>query len=119
MPTKPNKSGGMQPYVPAGNGDESGEYRDNAYGGSSNQPTSGGSSSSGKWWESSEYTQPDQPAKKEEEPIGVEVKGGDIKPEEEQGKSKGEGVNRLKEAITSTFLANQKAIDYLLIRSNY
>lgn len=32
MPTKRNKAGNMQPYVPAGYGDESGEYRENAYG---------------------------------------------------------------------------------------
>ena len=31
--TKRNKAGQQQPYVPPGHGDESGEYRDNAYGG--------------------------------------------------------------------------------------
>ena len=31
--TKRNYGGQQQPYVPAGNGDESGEYRDNSYGG--------------------------------------------------------------------------------------
>lgn len=30
MPTKPNHSGQQQEYVPAGNGDASGEYADNA-----------------------------------------------------------------------------------------
>lgn len=30
MPQKPNKAGQMQNYVPAGNGDASGEYGDNA-----------------------------------------------------------------------------------------
>lgn len=30
MPTKPNKAGQQQPYVPQGNGDASGEYADNA-----------------------------------------------------------------------------------------
>lgn len=29
MPTKPNKAGEQQPYIPAGNGDSSGEYADN------------------------------------------------------------------------------------------
>ena len=40
-PTKRNHAGNQQPYVPAGNGDESGEYRDNVYGGRSveNKPT--------------------------------------------------------------------------------
>ena len=32
MPTKPNHSGQQQEYVPAGNGDASGEYADNATG---------------------------------------------------------------------------------------
>lgn len=32
MPTKPNKAGNQQNYVPAGNGDASGEYGDNATG---------------------------------------------------------------------------------------
>lgn len=32
MATKPNKAGQQQPYVPAGNGDASGEYADNEYG---------------------------------------------------------------------------------------
>lgn len=32
MPTKPNKAGQQQNYVPAGNGDASGEYGDNATG---------------------------------------------------------------------------------------
>lgn len=32
MPTKLNKAGNQQNYVPAGNGDASGEYRDNADG---------------------------------------------------------------------------------------
>lgn len=43
MPTKNNRAGQQQPYVPSGNGDESGEYRDNAYGGESldkEQPSS-------------------------------------------------------------------------------
>jgi hypothetical protein len=34
MPTKRNKAGYQQPYVGKGHGDESGEYRDNGYGGS-------------------------------------------------------------------------------------
>lgn len=34
--TKRNYGGHQQPYVPAGNGDESGEYRDNSYGGFNN-----------------------------------------------------------------------------------
>ena len=33
MPTKRNKAGYQQPYVEKGHGDESGEYRDNGYGG--------------------------------------------------------------------------------------
>ena len=32
MPTKPNKAGQQQNYVPAGNGDASGEYGDNESG---------------------------------------------------------------------------------------
>lgn len=32
MATKPNRAGQQQPYVPAGNGDASGEYADNEYG---------------------------------------------------------------------------------------
>ena len=32
MPTKPNRAGNQQNYVPAGNGDASGEYGDNATG---------------------------------------------------------------------------------------
>lgn len=33
MPTKRNHAGNQQPYIPAGNGDPSGEYGDNATGG--------------------------------------------------------------------------------------
>lgn len=35
MPTKRNKAGYQQPYVEKGHGDDSGEYRDNGYGGNS------------------------------------------------------------------------------------
>ena len=36
MPTKRNKAGNMQNYVPAGNGEPSGEYGDNATGSNRN-----------------------------------------------------------------------------------
>ena len=56
MPTKYNRAGQQQPYVPAGNGDESGEYRDNAYGGNSTE----------------QKTTPSFP-KQESKPLGVKV----------------------------------------------
>lgn len=39
MPQKPNRAGNMQNYVPAGNGDASGEYGDNASGSNKNFAT--------------------------------------------------------------------------------
>lgn len=39
MPTKPNRAGEQQNYVPAGNGDASGEYGDNATGSNVNYST--------------------------------------------------------------------------------
>ena len=67
--TKRNRAGNQQPYVPPGNGDESGEYRDNGFGG-----FHGGSISSKV--ESKKQDKPElQPESKKEKPaLGVEVK---------------------------------------------
>lgn len=45
MPTKRNKAGYQQPYVEKGHGDESGEYRDNGYGGSATNINHGSNNS--------------------------------------------------------------------------
>ena len=48
MPTKINRAGKQQPYVPAGNGDASGEYGTHATGGNIHYKASEGSGSEGK-----------------------------------------------------------------------
>lgn len=101
MPTKLNKAQRQQPYVPAGHGDESGEYRDNFYGG--NKPEE----------YSEKPNQPinikpvaEKPTEKKPEDIGVQVEAND-NPPEKPNQSSGQGVKKLQNALTNNLIGHQ------------
>lgn len=84
MPTKLNSAGKMQNYVPAGNGDASGEYGDNATG-------------SNKHFQIFK-----KPTNATNNNIGVQIKG-DVEPIKASTKYNGNGKNHLNEQLKNKF----------------
>lgn len=97
MPSKPNRQGNLQPYVPAGNGEESGEYREHGYGGGSGSTTT--TTTTKKVAPPSvkpSSEKPVQTKEQTEQESGVSVKQTDDKPKKILGEGKEKLENYLK-----------------------